>query len=167
MPDRRLPEPPETGGTPQPILTHPHAALRQRAAPLSDFGGRVEALARDMLATMYAAGGSGLAAPQIGVGQRIFVMDEGWKNGAPAPWIICNPELFEVADDVTAAPENCLSIPGVWIDIERPTWVRLSWHDAEGGTHQGRFEGAEAVCVFHEYDHLEGVLIVDPVHGQT
>ena len=116
-------------------------------------------LVRDMFETMYAAPGRGLAAPQIGVGQRLFVVDTEWKEADPQPLVFVNPQIVAQSSKVVQGVEACLSIPGQSFDVARPAWVDMAWQDLDGAVHQGRFEGVQAVCVCHELDHLNGVLI--------
>ena len=115
-----------------------------------------------MFDTMYAAPGRGLAAPQVGRTERIFVFDAGWKEGTPTPVDCINPQIVSLSDTRAIGEEGCLSIPGVPMDIARATEVTLRWTDADG-THERKFTGAEAVIVQHEYDHLDGIVIYDRV----
>ena len=118
-----------------------------------------------MLETMYAALGRGLAAPQVGRTERIFVFDAGWKTGTPTPVACINPQILRLSDTRAIGEEGCLSIPGVPMNIPRATEVTLRWTDANG-THEREFTGAEAVIVQHEYDHLDGVVIYDRVEQE-
>ncbi|CTQ50035.1 Peptide deformylase [Jannaschia donghaensis] len=121
--------------------------------------GDVTELARDMLDTMYAATGRGLAAPQVAVSQRIFVMDCTWKEGVPDPRVFVNPEIAARTGRQVNV-EACLSIPDTPRRVERPAEVDLSF-DAPGGRRSERFAGFAAACICHEIDHLNGVLITD------
>jgi peptide deformylase len=109
---------------------------------------------------MYAAPGRGLAAPQIGVMQRIFVMDVGWKEGRPSPLVCVNP-VIKAASGLAVNPEECLSIPDHPVMIERAATVHLAWYDIAGRACEGFFEGPAAICVQHERDHLDGILCID------
>lgn len=135
--------------------------LRAVAAPVTDFDDNLELLVAEMLATMYAAPGRGLAAPQVGVSQRVFVIDTTWKDGDPTPQAFVNPQIVARADSTATGVEACLSIPGRAFAVARPTWVEMRWQDIAGEVQQGRFDGVEAICICHEYDHLDGVLITD------
>lgn len=137
--------------------------LAQVALPVSDFDQALSQLAADMLETMYDAPGRGLAGPQVGVGQRIFVVDTDWKEGAPHPMVFVNPVIIAASGTRAAGTEACLSIPGKAYTVSRPLWIDAVWQDAKGGGHAARFTGAKAVCFCHELDHLNGVLISD--HG--
>ena len=121
----------------------------------------VRALAADMLETMYDAPGRGLAAPQVGALSRLFVADAGWREGAPAPMAFLDPEIVAAAEEQAVGVEACLSIPGRPVRVARPSWVALRWRDLDGLPREGRFDGAWGVCVQHEIDHLDGVLILD------
>ena len=145
---------------PRPILTWPDPRLRALAAPVTEFGPVLARLAEDMLETMYAAPGRGLAGPQVGAMQRIFVMDTVWKEGSPAPRICINPEILAAEGTVEMA-EGCLSLPGLSVPVQRPARVRLRWQDLAGGWQEEWFEGIDAVCAQHERDHLDGILHID------
>lgn len=138
------------------ILTHPDPVLRTRCAPVT---GNPTALARAMLEAMYAAPGRGLAAPQVGVTERLFVMDATWKEGVPDPRVFVNPEIV-ASEGRQVNEEGCLSIPGVPRRVARAARVTLAF-DGPEGRREERFEGFAAACVQHEMDHLDGVLILD------
>jgi peptide deformylase len=142
-----------------PILRWPDPRLSQPCAPavLDD---DLRQLAADMLATMYAAPGRGLAAPQVGRLVRMFVMDVAWKTGEPAPLVFVNP-VVELFGERVAGPEGCLSIPGPVTEVERAAQVRVRWTDVQGAARDGLFDGFAAVCVQHEHDHLDGILTLD------
>lgn len=145
-----------------PILTWGDARLRQVARPVGDITDAVRRLADDMTETMYDAPGRGLAAPQVGVGLRMFVIDAHWKDGAPrAPLVMIDPDIAWRSADTATHEEGCLSIPGVPAPITRPAAVTLRWTGLDGTARERRLEGTEAVCAQHEYDHLDGVLITD------
>jgi peptide deformylase len=138
------------------IRTHPDPVLRAVCTPVD---GDRTALARGMLDAMYAAPGRGLAAPQVGVTERIFVMDTSWKEGLPDPRVFVNPEIV-AREGWQVNDEGCLSIPGTPRRVERAKRVVLAF-DGLGGRRQEAFEGFAAACVQHELDHLDGVLILD------
>lgn len=149
-------------GAIRPVVIHPAPILSQRCEPVGYLPeAQIRALAADLLATMYAAGGRGLAAPQIGVAQRVFVMDPGWKDGRPAPLVLLDPEILSRGDTLSDAVEECLSIPGQPVTIARPDEIELLWYDLSGCRHQRVMTGAEARIAQHEADHLDGRLIVD------
>jgi peptide deformylase len=148
------------------VATHPivllgDPMLRARAAVVTVFDDALRALAADMFETMYAAPGRGLAAPQVGVLQRVFVMDIGWKEGVPAPQVFVNPRITDASDVMQPYAEGCLSIPGVVSRVARPDRVSLDWQDLDGLWQSGWFDGFAAVCVQHERDHLDGILCID------
>ena len=150
------------GGAVLPILLHPNAALRAVCKPAGDL--RAEALlqlARDLLATMYAAGGRGLAAPQVGVLRRIFVMDAGWKDGAPSPLVLLDPEIVARSGEQGVETERCLSIPDRPVPVLRALTVEVGWYDLDGAHHRRWLAGPEARIAQHELDHLNGHLILD------
>ncbi len=147
-----------------PILRWPDERLQSTCAPVT---GDVRQLAEDMLETMYAAPGRGLAAPQVGVMQRLFVMDETWKEGTPAPMVFVNPEIVAQSDDTVTQPEGCLSIPGVLVDVTRPSAVTLRWKSLSGVIQEERFNGFAAACVQHELDHLNGLVTFDRIEAEA
>ena len=144
-----------------PLILWPAPLLSARAAPVAGVTPAIRRLAADMLDTMYAAPGRGLAAPQVGVSQRLFVMDIGWKDGDPSPVICVNPEIHWRSGVVALGAEGCLSIPGPITHVSRPQAIRMSWHDLDGRAHQARLAGMAAICAQHEYDHLDGILTLD------
>jgi peptide deformylase len=145
----------------RPIVLVPDPVLRAKAEPVAVFDGGLRDLARDMLETMYEAPGRGLAAPQIGLGLRLFVMDVGWKEGTSDPQVFVNPEIVGASDEVVMREEGCLSIPGRVSRVTRPVEVRLRWRDLDGAEREGTFDGFAATCVQHEVDHLDGILCTD------
>ncbi len=145
----------------RPILRHPHPLLRVRCEPVGAVTDALRALAADLLETMYDAPGRGLAAPQVGVPSRLFVADVSWREGAPEPMAFVDPEVVAACAEEVVGVEACLSIPGRPMRMARPAWVDLRWTDLDGTRREGRFEGAWGVCVQHEMDHLDGVLILD------
>lgn len=143
-----------------PILLLPDPRLRQKCAMVTVFDPALKQLAEDMLETMYAAPGRGLAGPQVGVMQRIFVMDVGWKDGRPSPLVCVNPVIRDSAGNAINT-EGCLSIPDQPVRIARPATIQLEWQDLAGRDCEGFFEGFAATCVQHERDHLDGILCID------
>ena len=150
-----------TAGERLPILIAPHPALRTKTRRV-----RPEDLdlVRDLLpklfATMYAAPGIGLAAPQVGVSLRLAVVDLQ-PGDKPAPMVLINPEVVAASEDQVTREEGCLSLPGQYADVNRPARVRVRHEDETGGRHEFEAEGLLAACVQHELDHLDGILFVD------
>ena len=118
-------------------------------------------LARDMLETMYEAQGRGLAAPQVGVLTRVFVMDATWKSGAATPETFINPEIVWRSADMIDSPEGCLSIPGVLAEVRRANEIILRWVMPDGAIAAQKLTGFRAICAQHEMDHLDGILTLD------
>lgn len=150
-----------------PIVQWPDPRLAGICAPVAGITPEIETLAADMLDTMYAAPGRGLAGPQVGAMLRIFVMDVGWKDGKPDPLVCINPMLQEVSEDRAIGSEGCLSIPGVTAEISRPIQVQMVWTGLNGGRFVQSFDGFGAVCAQHELDHLDGVVTFDHLEAQT
>ena len=120
----------------------------------------VRALVPQMLATMYAAPGIGLAAPQVGHGLRLAVIDLQPED-KPAPIHLVNPEIVGVSEEVATREEGCLSLPGQYADVSRPARVKVRYRDLEGAAREIEADGLLAACLQHEIDHLDGILFVD------
>ena len=146
----------------RPILLHPDPRLKKVADPVVDITPELLRLADDMLETMYDAPGVGLAAPQVGVSQRVMVMDCVKEEGAPPrSMVLFNPEVTWISDETNVYEEGCLSIPENYADVERPAQVRVKWLDRDGKQREDHFDGLWATCVQHEIDHLNGKLFID------
>ena len=146
----------------RPILIHPDPRLKKVAEPVARITPEIETLAADMLATMYDAPGIGLAAPQIGVGARIFVMDATRDPEAErAPIVMVNPQITWTSEALNTYDEGCLSIPDQYADVTRPAELRMEWLGLDGKTHDQEFDGLWATCAQHELDHLDGILFID------
>jgi len=146
----------------KPILIHPDPRLKKVADPVADLSDDLRRLADDMLATMYDAPGIGLAAPQVGVGARLIVMDCVKEEGAaPQPMALFNPEVIAASDETSIYEEGCLSIPEQYAEITRPAEVTVRWIDRDGVERRQDFAGLWATCVQHEIDHLNGRLFID------
>jgi peptide deformylase len=142
-----------------PLVIWPDERLSQVCDAVD--GEAADALAQDLLDTMYAAEGRGLAAPQVGVMRRIFVMDAIWKDGPEAPRVFINPEILEASRRKVSGEEGCLSIPDLVTEVKRHVWVRFGWTGLDGQRHEEKLTGFEAICVQHELDHLNGVVTFD------
>ena len=142
------------------VLRWPDERLTQVAQPTC-VDGQTLALAVDMLETMYDADGRGLAAPQIGVMARVFVMDAAWKSGDPVPEVFINPEILWRSPQMALGAEGCLSIPDVVADVQRHSEVILQWQLADGSTQAQKLTGFRAICAQHEIDHLNGIVTLD------
>lgn len=144
------------------IIHYPDPRLRRRAEPVTQFGDELEALSRRMLALMREQKGVGLAGPQVGVGQRVFVacLSENPEDAR----VFVNPELQDL-QGAAEAEEGCLSIPGVHAHVRRATRARIRALDAQG--HPFELDGADLLCRVwqHETDHLNGVLILDRMNA--
>jgi peptide deformylase len=142
------------------ILIHPDPRLKKPCEPIAKVTPDIEALAADMLETMYDAPGVGLAAPQVGICKRMFVMD-CIKEGTPEPMVLINPEIIWASDTPSVYEEGCLSIPDQYAEITRPDAVALRWMGLDGAAHERQFTGLWATCAQHEIDHLNGRLFID------
>lgn len=141
-----------------PIRMWPDPVLKRVCDPVTQ---DVTALVTDMFETMYDAPGRGLAAPQVGVPLRLFVMDAGWKDGDMTPLACINPEIVAASADWAGGEEACLSIVGVAADVQRPAEITLRFTDLNGEPQERTLSGAEATCAQHELDHLDGRVIFD------
>ena len=144
-----------------PILIAPHPALRTKARPVMPTdAARVAELVPAMLATMYAAPGIGLAAPQVGVGLRLAVLDLQ-ADGARQPLVLLNPEVIRASTETEPREEGCLSLPNQYAEVVRPVAVTVRYQDQAGTRREIAADGLLARCLQHEIDHLDGVLFVD------
>ncbi len=148
------------------IVQWPDLRLATPCAPVGSVTPAVRALAADMLETMYEAPGRGLAAPQVGVLQRIFVMDVTWKEGPRSPMVLIDPEVVWQAETRVVGPEGCLSIPGVLADVERAASIRVVWTDLSGDRVEAVLDGFAAICAQHELDHLDGIVTLDRLSAE-
>jgi peptide deformylase len=143
------------------ILVVPDPVLKQVSAPVTTVDDDLRALMDDMLETMYAAPGIGLAAIQIGVAKRVIVMDISRQEEPPAPRYFVNPQILWASEETLPYEEGCLSVPEIYDEVERPAQVKLRYLNYQGETVEEEAEGLYAVCIQHEMDHLDGVLFID------
>lgn len=143
------------------ILIHPDPRLKKVCAPFDGVDKAVRKLADDMMETMYDAPGIGLAAPQIGVLQRLFVMDCAGKEEEPAPMALINPKVTWSSEVLNVHEEGCLSIPEQYEEVTRPAEIKVQYQDLDGQMLEAHFDGLQATCAQHEIDHLDGKLFID------
>lgn len=145
------------------IFTVPDAVLTEIAQPVERVDAAVQKQMRDMLETMYAAPGIGLAANQVGMLNRVLVMDLEWKKeGNPGnPIFMANPEIVWRSEDISVMEEGCLSVPDQYAEVERPAGVRVRYLDFDGQQQELLAEGLMSHCVQHEIDHLNGLRFID------
>ena len=151
-----------------PIVEIPDPRLRLVSQPVETIDDATRTFVADMIDTMYAANGIGLAAIQVGVDQRILVIDlqsEEDEDGKPIrePHAYINPEILAVSEEVVSYNEGCLSIPEQYAEVERPATCRVRWQDDTGAAHEETLDGLLATCMQHEIDHLNGVLFIDHI----
>ncbi len=155
-----MPDMNETGET-LPILLVPDPILKARAKPVGTADmDRVRDLVPRMFTTMYRAPGIGLAAPQVGVGLRVAVVDL-MPDDKPTPIVLINPQVTAASQEQATREEGCLSLPGQYADVTRPARVAVSYTDVEGARQHIEADGLLAACLQHEIDHLDGILFVD------
>jgi peptide deformylase len=146
-----------------PILIAPDPRLKVKARPVAVVDDGTRRLMDDMAETMYAAPGIGLAAPQVGVAQRVIVVDIA-KDGAPPQLLqIANPEILWRSDELATYNEGCLSLPEHYADVSRPAAIKLRYLDRDNKLQEIEAKELLATCIQHEMDHLEGVLFVDHI----
>lgn len=144
------------------IHTYPDPFLLRKAAPVARVDDRIRELVRDMFETMYAASGIGLAAPQVGVGKRVIVVDVSPVEKEIAPLALVNPEIVE-RKGLVEGTEGCLSIPGVEGIVPRAEYVLVRALDPQGQPVRIRAEGLLSRALQHEIDHLDGILFIDRI----
>ena len=163
------------------IIEIPDPRLKAISTRVETFDDELRTLVADMFETMYAAPGIGLAAIQVGVAQRVLVIDlqpedpdaepeECTAHGDHAhthqrvkrePRVFINPEILDPSEGFNVYSEGCLSVPEIYADVERPAQVRARWQDLDGTVHEEAIDGLLATCLQHEMDHLEGILFID------
>jgi peptide deformylase len=143
------------------ILVVPDPMLKQVSARVERVDDELRALMDDMLETMYAAPGIGLAAIQVGEPKRVIVMDLAREDEDKQPRCFVNPEILWASEETAPYEEGCLSVPEIYDEVERPARVKLRYQNYQGETVEEDAEGLFAVCIQHEMDHLEGVLFID------
>jgi len=143
------------------ILTEPNKLLRQISQPVERVGDAERELMNDMLETMYAANGIGLAAIQIGIPKRIIVMDLSKEENKKIPMYFVNPLIVKKNEEKTIYEEGCLSVPNQFAEIQRSSKCEVEYLDFNGDKQNLKAEGLLATCIQHEMDHLEGILFID------
>ena len=144
------------------IVLHPDARLKKKSVEVENITDALIKMAEDMMETMYDAPGIGLAAPQIGVLERLIVMDCAKKEDEePDPIIMVNPTIIASSEENSVYEEGCLSIPEHFAEITRPEFVQVEWIDLGGKQHSEEFNGLKSTCLQHEIDHLNGKLFID------
>jgi len=145
----------------RPILIAPDPRLKVSSQPVETVDAAVRKLTEDMLESMYAADGIGLAAIQLGVPKRVLVLDLARKDGRSEPRVFINPKILWSSEESAVCQEGCLSVPDIWEEVERPAQIRAEFLDEEGQLQTLEAEGLLATCLQHEIDHLDGILFVD------
>ncbi len=151
----------KTAGNIRTILTVPDPRLKQVSESVERVDDDLRALMDDMLTTMYAAPGIGLAAVQVGVPKRVIVMDLAKEGEDPDPKYFVNPEILDPDAETVPYQEGCLSVPDIYDDVDRPKTCRVTYLDYDGKRVTEDCEGLYAVCIQHETDHLEGIIFLD------
>lgn len=144
-----------------PIRKYGDPILRQKTKPQTVFDEALRAIAADMIETMQAASGIGLAANQVGLPHALCVVEVSLIEEGVAPRAFVNPEIVQTSSELATMEEGCLSIPDINEDVERNVRIRVRFHDLEGNPHEEEFEGVYARVLQHEIDHLNGIFFVD------
>ena len=144
-----------------PILVAPDPRLKVVSEPAGGVDDDLRLLMDDMLETMYAAPGIGLAAVQVGIAKQVIVIDTGEQGGQDKPLFLVNPEIVSTSDEVWVYEEGCLSLPDQYADVRRSVAVTVKFLDYEGEEQELASRGLLATCIQHEMDHLDGILFVD------
>jgi len=142
------------------IVTLGDPVLREKASPVEDINGELRDFIGKMAELMYKVKGLGLAANQVGVPKRFFIMDISQREGKPLLEVYINPEILH-AEGSTEYEEGCLSIPGFYAKVERAAKLFVRAYDLEGKPFERELTGLHAIAFQHEYDHLEGILFID------
>ena len=145
------------------IITIPDPLLKTVSKPVEMVDDELRKLMDDMLETMYAAPGIGLAAIQLGVAKRVLVMDLANDEEEPAPLYMVNPEVIWASDEMNIYNEGCLSVPDQYADVERPRDIKVRYLDYDGNAVEEDMTELHATCVQHEIDHLNGVVFIDHI----
>jgi peptide deformylase len=143
------------------ILVAPDPRLKAKGKDVEQVDGDIRRLIDDMLETMYAADGVGLAAVQIGVALNVVVMDIAQKEGKNEPQVFINPKILWASEETAKFEEGCLSVPDIWEEVTRPTAIRAEYLDRDGNKQTLEADGFLADCLQHEIDHLSGKLFID------
>ena len=139
------------------IIQHPHPTLKIKSAPVTVFDEKLQHITEEMIATMKDARGIGLAANQVNLTMRIFVMQADEQK---PPYVFINPEVIPINEDTIDYKEGCLSFPGVIQNKTRKEKVSVKWQNVKGEFLQENFEGLEAICIQHENDHIDGITFI-------
>ena len=143
------------------ILTEPDPILRKKCEPLEKVDAETKKLMDDMLETMYAAPGIGLAAIQVGILKRLVVIDISKEEEKKKPIFLINPQILYQSKNTSVYEEGCLSLPGQFAEIERPAECTIKYIDYNGKEKELKSDGLLATCIQHEVDHLNGILFID------
>ncbi|MCS7279897.1 MAG: peptide deformylase [Thermodesulfobacteriaceae bacterium] len=142
------------------ILIYGHPILREKSKPVEEINGKLKETIEQMAELMYKVKGLGLAANQVGIPKRFFILDVAQKEGNPELLVFINPEILETQGEVSYE-EGCLSIPGYYAKIDRYAHLLVRAYDLKGKSFERELSGLAAIAFQHEYDHLEGILFID------
>lgn len=143
------------------LVEYPDIRLSKKSVSVPEITPEIKSLAADMIETMYATNGIGLAAPQIGHNINMTVVDVTWPDGEKSVRVLINPEIISESPETSSYQEGCLSVPQEYADVIRPNWVEVRYQNLEGEIVTEKVDGLLATCIQHEIDHLNGVLFID------
>lgn len=143
------------------LVKAPDARLKQTSEPVPEIDRKLRRFMDDMVETMYAANGIGLAAIQVGVPKRVAVIDLDPDGPNSKVIYVVNPKIVQVSDELTTYHEGCLSVPEIWDDVQRPARLTVEYQDENGAKQSAAAEGLLATCLQHEIDHINGLLFID------
>ena len=146
-----------------PIIVAPDPRLKRKCAAVEAVDETVRTLMDDMLETMYAAPGVGLAAPQVGIASRVIVVDIAREGEERSPYRMANPEVIRLSEELASYEEGCLSLPEHYSEVTRPSEATIRYLDENNERREVEVEGMLATCIQHEIDHLDGILFVDRI----
>lgn len=145
------------------IVHFPHPALTTKAQDVIEFNDELKNIATSMIELMHSSNGVGLAANQVNILKRIFVMDCNKDDEGSVPYVFINPKIISISEENKDYKEGCLSFPSLYVDVKRPSIVKLQWQNLQGEVQEKEFSDLEAVCVQHEIDHLDGINFIDRI----
>ena len=146
------------------IVAYPEPALKKVASEVGEVNEQIKTLAANMIETMYAARGVGLAAPQVGESIRMIVVDPHYVDAPPNPRVLINPEIYFLGEEIVSEQEGCLSVPlGFRADVKRNNKIKVKYTDLYGNKKEEIFEEFPAIVIQHEVDHLNGILFIDKI----
>lgn len=145
------------------VIKAPDPILKKKSEYVEGINEEIRKLASDMIDTMYAEGGIGLAAVQVGILKKVIVVDVNWEGENKNPVVLINAEIIQSSENISTYKEGCLSFPGQYSDVKRPESVQVRYRDLDWNEHIIEVSGLFATCIQHEIDHTNGITFVDHI----